>query len=156
MKKISFYEPLFFIFFGAFHLHRIWGLIDRESYAHFWLGVLKEKGIFYFGLMAILALLCILGMITYFKNLHHNYWWRFIYLAGGSYVLFDLFAIAVGLDFWRELIYKMYDTTSQYWNLIWSVFILLGGMAFLLGIKLIIDYRKQGDYEKINRNGGKI
>lgn len=71
-------------------------------------------------------------MITYFKNLHHNYWWRFIYLAGGSYVLFDLFAIAVGLDFWRELICKMYDTTSQYWNLIWSVFILLGGMAFLL------------------------
>ena len=47
-------------------------------------------------------------------------------------MLFDLFAIAVGLDFWRELICKMYDITSQYWNLIWSVFILLGGMAFLL------------------------
>lgn len=32
MKKIYSYEPWFFIFFGLFHLHRIWGLADRDSY----------------------------------------------------------------------------------------------------------------------------
>ena len=37
--KIAWYEPLFFLFFGAFHLHRVWGLADRESYAAFWLAV---------------------------------------------------------------------------------------------------------------------
>ncbi len=31
-KKILAFEPWFFIFFGLFHLHRIWGLIDRNSY----------------------------------------------------------------------------------------------------------------------------
>ena len=49
--KIAWYEPLFFLFFGAFHLHRVWGLADRESYAAFWLGVLTQKGPLYFGLM---------------------------------------------------------------------------------------------------------
>lgn len=34
--------------FGLFHLHRIWGLIDRNSYADFWMGVLESKGLFYF------------------------------------------------------------------------------------------------------------
>ena len=27
MKKIYSFEPWFFIFFGVFHLHRIWGRI---------------------------------------------------------------------------------------------------------------------------------
>ncbi len=40
MKKIEIYEPWFFLFFGLFHLHRIWGLIDRDSYADFWIGIL--------------------------------------------------------------------------------------------------------------------
>ena len=33
--------------FGLFHLHRIWGLIDRNSYADFWIGVLESRGLFY-------------------------------------------------------------------------------------------------------------
>ena len=48
MKKIYAWEPWFFMFFGLFHLHRIWGLIDRKSYADFWLGILESKGVFYF------------------------------------------------------------------------------------------------------------
>ncbi|MGN0537269.1 MAG: hypothetical protein ACI4M3_04770 [Acutalibacteraceae bacterium] len=155
MKKIALYEPWFFLFFGAFHLHRIWGLIDRKSYADFWIGVLEEKGIFYFVLMAGLCTLCILGIITFFKNMHHNYWWRSIYLIGGSYLLFDLFSIAVNLNFWHELILKMYDITSKYWNMIWAVFILLGGMSFLLGIKLLLDYQKQNT-KRTNRKVGKL
>lgn len=76
MKEIYSYEPWFFIFFGLFHLHRIWGLVDRDAYATFWINVMERKGIFYFGLMGILTVLCVLGIITFFKNLRYNYWWR--------------------------------------------------------------------------------
>ena len=64
MKKIYEWEPWFFMFFGLFHLHRIWGLIDRTSYADFWIGILESKGIFYFVLMGILAFLCVCGIAT--------------------------------------------------------------------------------------------
>lgn len=135
--KIRFYEPWFFIFFGVFHLHRIWGLIDRKSYADFWLGVLQEKGVIYYSLMALLSILCILGIITLLKDLKHSFWWRWIYLFGGSYLLFDLFAIATGIRFWHDLLMKMFDISSPYWNAIWSAFILLGAAAFTLGIGLL-------------------
>lgn len=79
MKKIYSWEPWFFIFFGIFHLHRIWGLIDRTSYAKFWIGILKNKGVAYFVIMGLLAVLCILGMITFVTNRKKNYWWRCIY-----------------------------------------------------------------------------
>lgn len=87
--------------------------------------------------MGVLFFLCILGIITFFKNLHNNYWWRYIYLFGGVYVLFDLFAIATGLKFWHELLLKMFDISSPYWNVIWSMFVLLGGAVFILGIILL-------------------
>lgn len=143
MKKILAYEPWFFMFFGLFHLHRIWGLIDRISYAEFWMGLLEQKGIIYFGLMGILAVLCVLGIITFFKNRRSNYWWRWIYLFGGAYVLFDLFAIAVGLEIWHKLLLLMFDVNSPYWNAIWSMFILLGGFVFVLGIKLLAQRKRQ-------------
>ncbi len=142
-KKILVWEPWFFMFFGVFHLHRIWGLVDRVSYAEFWIGVLETKGIFYFVLMGILAMLCILGIITFIKNRHSNYWWRWIYIFGGAYVMFDLFAIAIGLKFWNKLLLWMFDTDSPYWNITWSFFILLGGLAFVLGIKLLRQIRRQ-------------
>ena len=55
MQEIRPFEPWFFILFGLFHLHRVWGLLDRESYAAFWLGVLTERGAFYWALMAALG-----------------------------------------------------------------------------------------------------
>lgn len=136
--KILAWEPWFFIAFGLFHLHRIWGLIDRDSYAGFWMGVLESRGVFYFVLMGILATLCILGMVAFVQNRHDNYWWRWIYLFGGIYVLFDLFAIAVGLKFWNRLLCWMFDVESVYWNFVWLFFILLGGFAFCLGVKLLM------------------
>ena len=136
-KQIKLWEPWFFMFFGLFHLHRIWGLIDRKAYSNFWLTILNEKGIFYFVLMGILALLCVLGIITFIQNSKHNYWWRWIYLFGGAYVLFDLFAIAIELEFWNNLLLLMFDINSPYWNVIWSFFIILGGFTFILGIKLL-------------------
>ena len=38
-------NPGFFMFFGGFHLHRIWALFDREAYALFWMGIMQNKGI---------------------------------------------------------------------------------------------------------------
>lgn len=67
-KKVFAWEPWFFMAFGLFHLHRIWGLIDRNSYAEFWIGVLEEKGAFYFVSMGILAALCILGITAFVKK----------------------------------------------------------------------------------------
>lgn len=83
MKKIAFYEPWFFLLFGVFHLHRIWGMIDRKSYADFWIGILESRNAFYYVLMIILGMFCLLGLISFFKNIRHNYWWRWIYVAGG-------------------------------------------------------------------------
>lgn len=88
--------------------------------------------------MGILAILCILGVATFVKSRRDNFWWRWIYLFGGAYLLFDLFAIASGLEFWNKLLLWMFDTTSSYWNFVWSFFVLLGGFAFLLGIKLLL------------------
>lgn len=138
-KTILVWEPYFFMAFGLFHLHRVWGLIDRSSYAEFWIGVLENKGLFYFGLMGLLAAFCILGMITFVRNLHNNYWWRWIYLLGGVYVLFDLFAIAAGLEFWNRLLRWMFDVKSSYWNIVWMFFVLLGGFSFVWGVKLLIQ-----------------
>lgn len=113
------------------------GLIDRKAYSRFWIGILNSKGVPYYFVMGILAFLCILGIITFFKNLHNIFWWRYIYLFGGAYVLFDLFAIATGLKFWHELLLKMFDISSLYWNMICSLFVLLGGAVFILGLLLL-------------------
>lgn len=136
MKEIKIFEPWFFMFFGVFHLHRVWGIIDRKAYADFWVGIMLDRGIFYYLLMGILAGLCILGIMTFIKNLHRNFWWRWIYILGGSYLLFDLFAIATGMTFWQELILKMYDISAWYWNILWFGFIIMGGFSFILGIML--------------------
>ena len=137
MKKIKKFEPYFFLFFGLFHLHRIWGMVDRKSYADFWLNIMNERGMVYWFLMSVLLLLSILGIITFFRNLRNNYWWRWIYLIGGTYLLFDLFSIILKLEFWQRLIYSMYDTTSPYWNILWLSFIIMGGGIFALGIKIL-------------------
>lgn len=136
-KKIEWWEPWFFIIFGLFHIHRIWGLIDRTNYANFWMGLLETRGVIYFIIMGILALLCILGIITFIKNRRSNYWWRWIYIFGGVYVLFDLVAIELGFDFWYKLLNFMFDVQSPYWNIIWSFFIILGIFSFILGISIL-------------------
>ena len=137
VKKIYGWEPWFFMFFGIFHMHRIWGLVDRKSYADFWLEILESKGAFYFILMGVLALLCILGIVTFVKNRKSNYWWRWIYIFGGCYVLFNLIAIAIGLDVWNQLLLIMFDVESKYWNYVWGFFIVLGTFVFVLGLKLL-------------------
>ena len=136
MKKIYSWEPWFFLFFGIFHMHRIWALLDRASYAAFWMGIYEERGASYFLLMGLLAALSVLGIVTFVREWKDRQWWRWVYLFGGAYVLADLLAIATGLGFWKELLERMFDPSSPYWNLIWSFFILLGAASFGLGMWL--------------------
>ena len=124
-------------------MHRIWALIDRQSYADFWMGIYEEKGVTYFVLMGLLAGLCILGIVTFIRERKANYLWRWIYIFGGIYVLFDLFAIAIRLEVWRKLLEVMFDITSPYWNIIWGFFILLGTAVFILGIKLMFKRKER-------------
>lgn len=144
MKKIEAFEPIFFLFFGLFHLHRIWALADRASYAAFWLGVLEQKGWFYFALMGVLAALCVCGIAVFFKNRQQNAWWRYAYLFGGGYLLFDLFAIATGLRFWHKLLLAMFDVNAPYWVPLWSGFIGLGAASFALGCVLLKKRARTG------------
>lgn len=147
MRKIYRWEPWFFMFFGIFHLHRIWALIDRNAYASFWMGIMEEKGIAYFLIMGVLAVLCILGIVTFIRERKNNYWWRWIYIGGGCYVLFDLFAIATGVKFWHRLLLWMFDTNASHWNSVWITFILLGGFVFALGVHLFqknVEMKNQG------------
>lgn len=143
MKKIEAYEPWVFLFFGMFHAHRIWGLLDRKAYADFWVGIMENRGAFYYILMGILAALCLWGIKTFLRHLHDNYWWRWIYIFCGGYLLFDLFAIAAGLEVWYELILKMYDVTAWYWNLLWGFFIGMGVFSMGLGICLLYKRKRQ-------------
>lgn len=135
--RIYWFEPIIFLFFGIFHLHRIWGLLDRNSYSRFWLSIMNERGILYFILMGVLSLLCIIGIIVFCKNIGRNYWWRWIYIFGGGYVLFDLFTIATKVDVWNKLLLYMFDTTNPYWNIIWGNFVIIGLLSFILGISIV-------------------
>ena len=123
-------------------MHRIWALIDRETYASFWMGIMEKKGVPYFLIMGILAGLCVLEIITFIRERKANYLWRWIYIFGGTYVLFDLFAIAIGLRVWQKLLEAMFDITSPYWNIVWGFFIFLGTAVFVLGIKLMLKMKK--------------
>ena len=139
LKKLYIYwfEPIFFLFFGLFHLHRIWGLIDRKAYSNYWLNILTQKPIVYYMLMLILLVLCTSGIIVFVKNMGKNYWWRWIYIFGGGYVLFDVIAVILEITWWNDLLRLMFDTYNPYWNIIWGGFILIGLLSFSFGIYLI-------------------
>ncbi len=136
-SKIYFFEPVIFLFFGIFHLHRIWGLVDRSGYAKFWLGIMNNRGVLYFVLMGILSALCVAGIVVFVRNIGKNYLWRLVYIFGGGYLLFDLFAIAIKLNIWNSLLLMMFDTASIYWNILWGMFILMGILSGALGLHII-------------------
>lgn len=139
--RIFWFEPWFFLLFGLFHLHRIWGLLDRRGYAGFWLAVLEGRGPLYLALMGLLSGLCLAGLVAFFRCRREGRWWRWLYVFGGGYVLWDLTAVAAELPFWRELLYGMFDVHLPFWNLLWGGFVLLGGAVFLVGLFLLRQRR---------------
>ena len=136
-SKIIWIEPVFFVFFGVFHIHRIWGLIDRKGYSDFWLSVMNNRDWFYFLLMGVLSLFCIIGMVIFIMNRKNNYWWRWVYIFGGGYLIFDLLAILIKLKIWESLLNWMFEVTNPYWNIILGVFIFLGLFSLCIGISLV-------------------
>ncbi|MCL1964115.1 MAG: hypothetical protein FWF69_03530 [Firmicutes bacterium] len=135
--KVIWFEPVFFLFFGVFHMHRIWGLIDRNGYADFWLSIMNNRNWFYYMLTGVLSLLCVAGIVTFVRNKGQNHWWRWVYLFGGGYVLWDLFAILIGLGIWKDLLHWMLDVANPYWNILWGVFIGLGLLSFANGVFIL-------------------
>ncbi|MDL2300267.1 hypothetical protein LJC01_01335 [Clostridiaceae bacterium OttesenSCG-928-D20] len=136
-SKINWFEPIVFLFFGLFHIHRIWGLIDRDSYSSYWLSLLNNQGFIYYILMGIMSVLCIAGILVFIRNTGKNHWWRWFYIFGGGYVLFDLCCILVGWSFWNRLLNWMFEVTNPYWNIIWGFFILLGFVSLFIGTFLV-------------------
>ena len=134
--RIMWFEPIVFLFFGMLHLHRVWALTDRVGYSNFWLSLMVNRGLLYFILMGIMSLLCIAGIVVFATNRGKNYWWRWFYILGGGYVLFDLFAILIGLSIWEQLIYWMFDISNLYWNVVWGCFIGLGFISFIIGLSI--------------------
>ena len=99
----------------------------------------------HYGLMlatGLLAGLCLAGLRAFVRHRRENAWWRWIYVLGGGYVLWDLFAIAAGLDFWEKLLYSMFDTALPCWDLLWGGFVLPGAGAFVLGLALLARRRR--------------
>jgi len=141
-SRVYWYEAIFFLFFGVFHLHRIWGLFDKNGYATYWLFVMKDKDIIYYLLMIVLVALCVAGIIVFVKNKSNNYWWRWIYIFGGGYVLFDIFAITLEISWWNNLLQFMFDINNQYWDIIWGLFILIGLFSFILGVYILKLYKE--------------
>ena len=138
-QRVLLIEPIFFIFFGLLHLHRIWAFIDRDSYSGFWRPLIETRDWFYFTLMGIMAALCIAGIVLFVRDKGKTGWWRWVYIFGGGYLLFDLFAIFVGLSFWKNLLYWMFDVVNPVWNILWGTFVVLGLVSFIIGIILGIQ-----------------
>ena len=66
-------------------------------------------------------------------------------------MLFDLFAIATGIEFWHDLLLAMFDVNATYWNLLWGGFIVLGGAVFVLGC-LLLKRRLSAAIEALNKS----
>ena len=39
----------------------------------------------------------VLGIITFFRNLRYNYWWRWIYLCGGGFIVMGAAVFVLGI-----------------------------------------------------------
>lgn len=92
--------------------------------------------------MITLLLLCISGIAVFVKNIGQNYWWRWVCIFGGGYVLFDVIAVLLGVTWWNDLLLFMSDINNSFWNIIWGGFVLIGILSFSLGVYLLY-VRKQ-------------
>ena len=117
-------------------------LFDRNDYSLFWLSIMGNRGCVFYVSMLLLTLLCIAGIAIFVKNKRNNYWWRWFYIFGGLYLLFDLFAITIRLEIWEKMIYQMFDVTNRYWNILWGGFIVLGLVSLFIGISIAKERRK--------------
>jgi hypothetical protein len=125
-------ESLFFLFFGLFHIHRIWAFIDSNSYNKFWLELLANRGTSFFILGLLLFILTITVIIYFIKNFKNRKWWRWIYLFGGIYVIIDIILNLFNNNFIKNIVIKMYTLEQPYYSILWGLFITLGIVCIII------------------------
>jgi hypothetical protein len=130
------FESIFFLFFGIFHLHRIWAFISPNTYSTFWLSLSNNKNAFAYLLGIIILLLSIFAILTFIINFKNNKWWRWIYLFGGIYLLFDSILNLLNVKFMMNIVNYMFTAPNPQFNIIWGFFIILGLFCIILSIYL--------------------
>ena len=113
-------ESLFFMFFGAFHLHRIWAFVDPKAYSLFWLSLSNNKNIFTYLLGILIFLLFVFAILTFLLNLKMIRWWRWIYLFGGTYIFFDSLLNLLNVKFMLNLVTFMFTAPVPQYYFIWG------------------------------------
>ena len=98
-------------------------------------------------LMLVLVMFCLVGIITFIKNRGNNFWWRWIYLFGGGYVLFDVAAVVLNVSVWHKLLIFMFDSETPHYYFIWGFFCIAGAGILVLGLRIfkayISDYKRK-------------
>lgn len=125
-------EAILFLFFGMFHIHRIWAFIDPEAYSKFWLGLVSTQGKEYYALGIILVGMSISLIILFVLNIKRLFWWRWFYLIGGLYVLIDVCLNLLEVDFMQRAIVWLFTVEGVLWYIIWGNFVLLGLLSLFL------------------------
>jgi len=119
-------ESLVFLFFGLFHIHRIWAFIDSKSYNKFWLNILENRGPFFLILGFSLLIMSIIVILYFIVNFKDKKWWRWIYLFGGIYLVIDNVLNLFNNNFINNIVIKMYTMKQPYYSILWGLFIILG------------------------------
>jgi len=147
MNKYKF-ESLFFLFFGLFHIHRIWAFIDSKSYNKFWLELLENRDISFFILGFLLFIITVIAIIYFIKNFKDKKWWRWIYLFGGIYLVIDSILNLLNVNIIKNIVVKMYTLKQPYYDILWGLFIILGIICFIIS-KYLWNYNDTKYNEKI-------
>ena len=147
MNKYKF-ESLFFLFFGLFHIHRIWAFIDSKSYNKFWLELLENRDISFFILGFLLFIITVIAIIYFIKNFKDKKWWRWIYLFGGIYLVIDSVLNLLNVNIINNIVVKMYTLKQPYYDILWGLFIILGIICFIIS-KYLWNYNDTKYNEKI-------
>jgi len=84
----------------------------------------------------IILLLSIFAILTFIINFKNNKWWRWIYLFGGIYLLFDSILNLLNVKFMMNIVNYMFTAPNPQFNIIWGFFIILGLFCIILSIYL--------------------
>ena len=135
-------ESLFFLFFGLFHIHRIWAFINAKAYNNFWLNISRNRNTFFYLLGIILIILTFVVIIYFIKYFKERKWWRWIYLFGGTYLLIDSILNLLNNNFMNNIVIKMYTLRQPYYKILWGSFIILGIISIIIS-KYLWNYSEE-------------
>ena len=135
-------ESLVFLFFGLFHIHRIWAFIDFKSYNKFWLNILENRGSFFIILGFSLLIMSIIVILYFIVNFKNKKWWRWIYLFGGIYLVIDNVLNLFNNNLINNVVIKMYTMKQPYYSILWALFIILGIICIIIS-KYLWSYRRR-------------